>query len=95
MGHGEGEMGKPTPTFTIDDLLAELRLNDVPDGVTVRELCERRGDMPTKTNLSRIGRRVYDLIAQGLWEYVGKKQTQTVTGEARFAPAYRPKEEND
>lgn len=84
-------MDKPEPTFTIDDLLAELRPDDVPDGVTVRELCERNGKPPTKNNKTRAQKKVADLIALGLWEYVGQKQSTSITGAVIAVPAYRPK----
>jgi len=83
-------MGKPRPTFTIDDLLAELKPSDVPDGVTTRELCRRAGQAPTKTNLSRAARKVFDLIAEEKWEYAGKKATRTIIGGGYMTPAYRP-----
>jgi len=82
---------KTPPTFTIDDLLAELKADDIPDGVTTKELCERNGQLPTKSNISKAGRRVYDLVVTGRWECVGKKPTVSVTGETRMSPAYRPK----
>jgi len=79
------------PIFTIDDLLAELKPDDIPDGVTVRELCERNGDSPTRQNMNRVQRQVYDLVARGLWEYVGKKRAVSVVGTDIAVPAYRPK----
>jgi len=81
---------KTPPTFTIDDLLAELRPDDIPDGVTTRELCIRAGQVPTKSNISRAGRKVYDWLATDKWEFVGKKPMTAVTGETRMSPAYRP-----
>ena len=82
---------KTPPVFTIDDLLAELRPDDIPDGVTVREMCVKSGWPTTNTNLAKSRRKVTDLVALGSWEYVGEKATATVTGAQRFAPAYRPK----
>ena len=84
-------MEKPQPTFTIDDLLAEMRPDEIPDGVTVRELCQRSGDPPTKQNMNRAQKRVYDLVAQDLWEFVGRKPALSVVGARIAVPAYRPK----
>ena len=84
-------MDKPQPTFTIDDLLAELKLDDIPDGVTVRELCLRNGDSPTKQNMNRAQKHVHDLIAEGVWEYVGKRPAVSTIGARIAVPAYRPK----
>ena len=84
-------MEKPQPTFTIDDLLAELKVDDIPDGVTVRELCVRSGEPPTKQNTNRTQKKVYDLVALGLWEYVGKKPAHSLVGARIAVPAYRPK----
>jgi len=72
-------------------LLAELKPDDIPDGVTVRELCERNGDAPTKKNMGRAQKQVYDLLALGLWEYVGQKPAVSVIGASIAVPAYRPK----
>ena len=89
---GNGDVvDKTPPPFTIDDLLAELALDDIPDGVTVRELCEQSGDPPTKQNMNRTQKRVYDLIAEGMWEYAGKKPARSVVGARIAVPAYRPK----
>ena len=84
-------MDKPKPMFTIDDLLTELKPNDIPDGVTVRELCERNGEPPTKQNMNRAQKQVYDLLALDLWEYVGQKPAVSVIGHKIAVPAYRPK----
>jgi len=84
-------MEKPQPTFTIDDLLAELGPEEIPDGVTVRELCQRSGDRPTNQNMNRTEKRVHDLIAEGIWEYAGKRPAISITGARIKVPAYRPK----
>lgn len=84
-------MSKPEPTFTIDDLLAELGPQDVPDGVTIRELCERKGLPPTGGNMAEARRKVRDLVATGAWEFVGKKRCPTPTGIMWPTAAYRPK----
>lgn len=88
-------MDKPKPEFTIDDLLAELQPDDIPDGMTTREVCERRGWPATKANMARAYNRIRDLIELGLWEYAGKKKTVAITGADRFSPAYRPRRGGD
>lgn len=78
------------PEFTIEDLLAELRPDEMPDGATMRELCVQAGLTPTKGHMGRVGRLVYDLVAVGAWEYVGKKSVPTIDRATRMVPAYRP-----
>lgn len=85
------EVDKPEPEFTIDDLLAQLKPDDVLDGLTIRELCKRGGHPDTASNLKKTYNKVNDLIALEKWEYAGKKPIVTRTGETRSSPAYRPK----
>ena len=80
----------PEPTFTIDDLLAELNAVDVPDGLTVRELCVKADRPPTKANISRVGSKIHDLVVMGQWECVGQRVNVSISGSPHSAPAYRP-----
>jgi hypothetical protein len=90
-------MQKPEPTFTLDDLLASLKPDDIGDGLTIRELCDKEGSPATTSNLARIRKHVNDLVALGLWEYAGKKALPTITGSiwsgrAAFRPVKRGEE---
>ena len=88
---GQAVDSKPA-TFTIDDLLAELAYEDVEDGVTARELCEKAGIPKTHTNISRMRVKCNDLVALGKWEYVGQATRYCgVLGGNYRAKAYRPK----
>ena len=78
------------PEFTIDDLLAELRPEDAGDGLTIRELCEQAALPVTQTNMGKVRRKVNDLKALGLWEYVGQKELPTITGALKGRAAFRP-----
>ena len=84
-------MKKPEPEFTIDDLLAQLQPDDIADGLTIRELCEQAALPVTHNNMSKIRRKVNDLRALGLWEYVGQKDLPTITGALKGRAAFRPK----
>ena len=86
---------KPVPKFTIDDLLVELSRNDVPDGMTVREMCKAAGLDDDKANLARVGNKVHDLVRRGEWECVGNKPTRTIANRNISVPAYRPKNRED
>jgi len=88
-------MQKPAPSFTIDDLLAEMMSNTTADGMTTRELCEARGLPPTVSNLSKIGKKVQDGVALGQIRCVGKKLQRTVAGYERLVPAYELVQEED
>lgn len=83
------------PAFSIEDLLAEFKADDIPDGVTVQELCAKAGLRLTRQNISRVGGKIHDLCALGLWEFVGKKACISQAGDPRLSPAYRPKEDSD
>jgi len=86
-------MTKPTPNFTIDELLAELSVIEEgteAEGWTLRELCEKKGIPATHVNTKRIRRRIDDLRAEGLWE-MRKKYVKDELGEYRYIHCYRPK----
>ena len=79
------------PDFTIDDLLAELQSAQVSDALTVTDLCERAGIVPTHANLARVRNKIHDLVVQGRWEYAGTLERANMIGQPRRSPAYRPK----
>jgi len=86
-------MAKPTPSFTIDELLAELSVIEEgteAEGWTLRELCEKKGIPATRVNMKRVMRPIEDLRAEGLWE-MGKKYVKNELGEYRYIHCYRPK----
>ena len=85
-------MGKPKADFTLDDLLAQLQPDEIVDGLTIRELCEQAALPVTHNNMTRVRRKVNDLRALGLWEYVGQKDLPTITGALKGRAAFRPKE---
>lgn len=87
---GSDAIDKAPPAFTIDDLLAELRPDEIPDGVTVSELCDQIGWPRTKNNKTKMQKKIADKIALGLWEYAGRKTDTDITGQTRPIPAYRP-----
>lgn len=85
-------MAKPTPSFTIDDLLAQIKPEEAEDGFTIKELCIEAGFVPIKANLSRVRRAVRDLRVLGHWEYVGKKLViDEDTGIRSWHMAHKPK----
>jgi len=84
-------MDKPKPGFSTDQLLAQIsvQLSITEEGLTTRELCEAMGLAGTSSNMSRVRRKVTDLIALGKAEYAGKKHGPTLTGAIRPSPAWK------
>ena len=85
-------MAKPTPSFTIDELLAELSAIEEgtdEEGWTLKELCEKKGIPATHVNRKRVKRPIDDLRAEGLWE-MRKKYVKNELGEYRHTHCYRP-----
>lgn len=83
---------KPTPEFTIEDLLAELQkmeLGTDEEGWTIKELCTKKSLPHTHSHKSRIRRKLEDLRAEGLWE-MRKKYVKNELGELRYQYCYRP-----
>ena len=89
-------MVKPAPTFTIDDLLAELKPEDSEEGISYREICIKWGWPPTGANLDKVRFIMQDLLVKGEWERVGKKQIYNEVAEQMvWVKAYRPKGEDE
>ena len=86
--------GKPAPKFTIEELLNQLRQEEIEDGITARELVVKAGLPPTNTNMGAMGRKINDLLALGHWESAGRKKvwSEALQNYVR-SPAYRPKKE--
>jgi len=91
---GSKTINKKQPTFTIDDLLAEITYEDAKEGITARELCEKKGVPKTRANLERMKVKMKDWVALGKWEYVGYTTRYCdVLGDNYRSKAYRPKEQ--
>jgi len=82
---------KPEPTFTIDDLLAELRPDDTAEGWTIRELTDMADLEQNNSNRSRVKRKIDDLCDKGLWERAGKCNRIAPCGHNWPTHVYRPK----
>lgn len=83
---------KPAPKFTIEELLSQLKQEEVENGITSRELVIKAGLPPTTSNMGAMRRRVGDLVALGHWESVGKKKVWSEILQIYVrSPAYRPK----
>lgn len=89
------DQNKPKCTVTLDDLLADLKPDDAPGGLTVREICDMAGLFATGSNMARVRGKLRDLMALGEWEFAGKPLRQTMTGISWPTPAYRPRGGND
>jgi len=83
-------MDKPEPTFSLDELLAQLKADECIGGLTNTELCDMAGLPTTQTNMNKVRNRVKDMIALGEWEFKGKKPLRAIDGHMHSVPAYGP-----
>ncbi|MCD6385914.1 MarR family transcriptional regulator [Candidatus Sumerlaeota bacterium] len=81
-------MSKPTPEFTLDELIKTLGIRQSEgEGLTVRELTKATG-----WSRSFLHCRLRDLIEKGIVEVV-RKQITRIDGYSVNVPAYRLREE--
>ena len=90
----EKESGKAVdltpPDFTVDDIVEEIKrqLATTEEGMTNREITVARGLRPTTSNMGATYKKINDMIANGVMEYVGKKEVEVPTGGTRRIKAY-------
>ena len=78
------------PDFTVDDIVEQIKqqLATTEEGMTNREITVAMGLEPTVSNMARTYKRLNDLIAKGIAEFVGKKDVITPTGDNARIKAY-------
>jgi len=82
---------KPTPKFTIEELLSQLKPKEGEEGFTTVELCEKAGLVPMQANLGKVRRHIYDLKVMGKWEAAPKKRVWSDSHQCyTHVPAARP-----
>ena len=78
------------PDFTVDDIVEQIKqqLATTEQGMTNREMTIARGLRPTTSNMSATYRKINDMIANGIMEYVGMKEVEIPTGGTKRIKAY-------
>jgi len=85
---------KPSPKFTIEELLSQLKPKEGDEGFTTVELCGKAGLVATHANLGKVRRRIQDLKAEGKWEAAPKKRVWNDAHQCfTHIPAARPRKE--